>query len=106
MEGKLKRGKTCDDNELREDEEDVCKEADSRQIGQVRQEEGEDWDGDDEERAEVNSCLPLIHSFLLLEDVLEGQVPPVAICNGLKLVCLFITALADQPGSHSHHKHW
>ena len=70
---------------MREDKEDVCKEAEARQIGWVGQDEGEEWDGDDEERAEVHPCLPL-HSVVLLEveDVLKGQVPPVAILNGLK----------------------
>jgi len=78
-------GESCDDNELRENKEDVCKEADSRQIGWVGQDEGEEWDGDDEERAKVHPCLA-IHSVVLLEveDVLKAQVPLVAILNGLK----------------------
>ena len=70
---------------MRENKEDVCKEADSRQIGWVGQDEGEKWDGDDEERAKVHPCLA-IHSVVLLEveDVLKAQVPLVAILNGLK----------------------
>ena len=93
------RGETCDDNELREDKEDICKEAQARQIGQAGGDKGEKRDGDNEERAEVHPPLPL-HVVLLLEDVL----PAVANLNGL--ACLFITSMADQARCHSHHKHW
>ena len=41
--------KTCDDNELREDKEDICEEAKTRGKGQVGQrEKREEWDGDNE----------------------------------------------------------
>ena len=41
--------KTCDDNELREDKEDICEEAKTREKGQVGQrEKREEWDGDNE----------------------------------------------------------
>ena len=99
---KAKRCETCDDNQLREDKEDICKEVQARQIGQAGGDKGEKRDGDNEERAEVHPHLPL-HGVLLLEDVLP-RVPPVTNRNGL--AWLFITALADQTCCHSHHKHW
>ena len=67
----LSGGKTCDDNQLREDKEDICKEAQARQVGQAGHDKGEKRDGDNEERAKVHPHLPL-HGVILLEDALEG----------------------------------
>ena len=65
------RGETCDDNELREDKENICKEAETRQVGQARQEKGEKGDGEDQKRAEVPSHLP-IRCVIFCKEVLEG----------------------------------
>ena len=53
-----------------EDKEDICKEAEARQIGQVGRDKGEKGDGDNEEGAQVHLHLPL-HRVLLLEHALE-----------------------------------
>ena len=82
---------------MRENKEDICKEAKARHRGQVEPKKGEKGDGEDEERARVHPHLPLFHSANL-EDALV-----VANRNGL--ACLLIRTLADQTSGHSHHKH-
>ena len=68
--GKAKGGGTCDDDQLREDKEDVRKETEARQM-LVRPNKGEEWDGDNQERADVHFHLP-VHSVIFLEQALEG----------------------------------
>ena len=70
FEGRQKRGKTCDDNQLREDKEDICKEAEARQIGEKvvgQLEKGEKWEGENEERGKVHPHLPIHLRVILLE---------------------------------------
>ena len=93
---------TSDDDQLRQDEENICEKTKVREEWKRREDLGEHWNWDEEEWTEVDPCLPT-----LLREVRKFKFQAAGRnLTWIWTLRIFVVAQADQACSHTHQKHW